>query len=198
MKINTKGFALLALMTLNGCLLFGQQNNNKMKMNKPNVIVQTKINAPADKVWAILVKQFPDISNWTSFVESSKALTADEISSDYTPAANAAIPARQTTVGNKGKTSTLVEIVTMYSDERWELIFYGLGLPKFIEYASDKQSVIVNGENECTVVFDVKVRLKGIFKLFKGKAEKRFAENFKKVQNDLKIYAETGKESNRT
>ena len=187
-------------MTLNGCLLFGQQNNNKMKMNKPNVVVQvkTKINAPADKVWAILGKQFADISNWTSFVESSKALTADEISSGYTPAANAAVPARQTTVENKGKTSTLVEVVTMYSDERRELTFYGLGLPKFIEYASDKQSVIVNGVNECTVVFDVKVRLKGIFKLFKGKAEKRFAENFKKVQNDLKIYAEKGKASNKT
>ena len=165
-------------------------------MKKPNVNVQikTKINAPADKVWEVLGKQFADISKWTSVVEDSKAIRLDEIpSNEFTPADNAPVPARQTISVNGGRKATLIEVLTLYSDEKRTLKFYGLGLPSFIAYAGDKQSVIPMREKECEVVFDVEMRLKGIFKLFKGIAKKRFAKNFKKVQNDLKVYVETGK-----
>ncbi len=164
-------------------------------MKEPNVVVKvkTRINAPAEKVWETLGKQFDDISIWTSFVDSSKALSPDEIPSGYNVATNAPVPARKTIVKNMARTSELIEVVTMYDDDNRELMFYGLGLPRFIAYAGDKQGVIEINENECFVVFNVTVRLKGIFKLFKGKLEKRFAENFQKIQNDLKIYSETGK-----
>ena len=191
-----KLLTILFFAVLNLNVAFGQSNNETMK--KPNVKVQikTKINAPADKVWEILGHQFANISEWTSVVVTSKALTANEIpEGSYQPAESASVPARQTTSINKGKSATLTEVVTAYSDEHRELTFYGVGLPSFIAYASDKQSVISTGENECEVVFNVEIRLKGIFKLFKGAAKKRFAANFKKVQNDLKIYAETGKVS---
>ncbi len=166
-----------------------------MDLKKPNVTVQikTKINAPADKVWEVLGKQFADISKWTSVVEASKAINLDEIpSNEFTPSDNAPVPARQTTTINGGRKATLIEVLTSYSDEKRALKFYGLGLPSFIAYAGDKQSVIPTGEKECEVVFDVEMRLKGIFKLFNGIARKRFAKNFKKVQNDLKTYVETG------
>ncbi len=162
----------------------------------PNVTVQikTKINAPADKVWEVLGKQFADISKWTSVVEASKAISVEEIPlSKFVPADTSPIPARQTTSVNGGRKATLIEVLTSYSDEGKTLKFYGLGLPSFIDFAGDKQSVIPIGEKECEVVFDVEMRLKGIFKLFKSIAKKRFAKNFKKVQNDLKVFVETGK-----
>ena len=166
-----------------------------MDLKKPNVTVQikTKINAPADKVWGILGKQFAYVNKWTTVVEASKALSADEIPpNDFTPAANAPLPARQTTSVNGGRKATLIEVLTSYSDEDRTLKFYGLGLPSFIAFAGDKQSVISTGEHECEVVFDIEMRLKGVFSLLKGIAKKRFAKNFKKVQNDLKVYSETG------
>jgi len=169
-----------------------------MDLKKPNVVVQikTKINAPAGAVWEILGKQFSDISKWTSVVESSKAITIDEIPpNDFSLAENAPTPARQTISVNGGRRVTLIEVLTLYSDENRVLKFYGLGLPGFIAFATDKQSVISTGQNECVLVFEVEMRLKGIFKLFKSIAKRRFAKNFKKVQSDLKVYAETGRTS---
>lgn len=162
-------------------------------MKKPNVVVQikTKINASADKVWEILGQEFHKIAEWTSFVEESKKMTVSEIpESSFLPALSAPIPARHTLVKNGGRTSELVEVVTMYSDKKRALTFYGIGLPKFIDYAGDTQYVQEINEHECEVVFDVEVRLKGVFRLLKGIVKKRFAENFKKIQEDLKTYVE--------
>ena len=190
-------FTALSLITFFYSAAFGQKDNSEMNKKNPNVVVrvETQINAPADQVWQVLGKEFADIAHWTSLVESSKAVAVGEIPahSPYTPAADAPIPARQTTSVNKGRTATLIEVVTMYSDEKRELKFYGVGLPKFIAFGGDKQSVVANSEATSTVIFNVELRLKGFFKLLKGKIEKRFAENLKKLQEDLKVYIEAEK-----
>ena len=155
-------------------------------------IVKTKINAPADKVWDLLGTQFADIATWSNTVQSSKALAGDELpETTYVPAESAPVPARQSTVSNKGKTKTLVEVLTAYSDEEQKLKFYGLGLPSFIAYASDEQSVVTLSENESEAVFHLEMRVKGIFKLMKGKLKKRFAENLERIQAELKTAAES-------
>ena len=194
MKIKQSILTGMGLLSLFSNSVYAQ---TEPSVKSPNVVVsiETKINAPADEVWAVLGKRFEEISEWTSVVESSRALDLKEIPSDYVPSPHAPVPARQTTAKNKGRTSTLIEVVTMYSDEKRELTFYGVGLPKFIDFASDRQRVIANGPNESTVVFDVEVRLTGIFTLFKGKVKKRFEENFKNVQLDLKSYVESGMSS---
>ena len=48
----------------------------------------------------------------------------------------------------------------------------GLGFPVLLNYAGDKQSVVSTGEQECEVVFDIEMRLKGIFSLFQGHCKK--------------------------
>ncbi len=186
MYFNSKAMRSIALFILlmMGINIADAQN----KEANVNVKISTIINAPADKVWEVLGQQFDDIADWTTVVKSSKAIEKTPTNIIADP--SAPIPARETTSENKGKTITLVEVITEYSDENRSLKFYGDGLPSFIEFASDKQSVIEKGPHQSVVVFEVEVSLKSVFSIFKGKVEKRFEENFKRVQNDLKIYVE--------
>lgn len=180
-------------------LFAGQTMAQNESTGKANVslIVKTKINAPADVVWELLGKQFANISSWSESVKTSIALNESDIpETEYRPISTAPVPARQTTVENKGTTKTLVEILTAYSDVDRSLKFYGIGLPKFIAFASDEQNVIVIDDKNSEVVFHLEARLNGIFKLFKGKMKKRFAENLKKIQNDLKSMVEKKREAN--
>ena len=169
---------------------------NKDRMNKANIKfeVRTKINAPAKDVWKIVGKEFDKISSWTDFVEHSQSVDSEEVTkTPYTPDNSAPVPARKTKVINKGRTSELIEVITMYSDENRSLKFYGVGLPKFISFASDVQSVVTIGENECEIVFEVELRVKGIFKLLKNKMKNHFYESMTFLQNDLKLFVESGK-----
>lgn len=154
--------------------------------------IETKINAPAEKVWEILGKDFVNIAAWTATVKESSPVTANNIPSEFTPLAHIEFPGRKTYTQNKGRELTAIEVLTIYSDQDRELEFYGVGIPKFMEYVSDKQSVQSLGVNESVVVFDVNMRLKGIAKLLKGFIKSRFQKTFLGIQQELKIYAETG------
>ena len=177
----------------------GQTIAQKKSKQKANVdlVVKTQITAPADNVWELLGKQFADISSWSEIVKTSRALNEEDIpETKYRPISSAPVPARLTTVENKGKTKTLTEVLTAYSDEDRSLKFYGIGLPKFIAFASDEQTVVAINDTTSEVVFHVEMRVKGIFKLMKGKIKKRFTENLENLQNELKTAVEAKFEAN--
>lgn len=194
--MKTTALLVLALSTTFPSLGGNSIEDKTDNVKKANVTfeVRTKINASADDVWKVLGEKFDKISEWTEFVESSVLVESTDIDqTPYTPDISSPVPARKTKVINKGRTSEIIEVVTMYSEENKSLKFYGVGLPRFILFASDVQSVVPIGENECEVVFKVEMRVKGVFKVLKNKLKKHFSESMAHLQNDLKEFVELGK-----
>ncbi len=173
-------------------LLSSFKNNKSDELEKPNlkVYIETEINASADHVWEILGKQYADVSKWSNFVDTSYSIAAEDLPQGYTALPNAPVPARITVAGKKEQKA--IEVLTIYNDETRELKFYGEGLPGFIEFVSDHQRVESIGENKCNVSFSIEMKLKGPVVLLKGLVKKRFLKVMTSLQNELKVYAETG------
>lgn len=159
----------------------------------PDVIeihLETEIDAPAEEVWQILAHQFGDIADWSATVNESRSLTMDEIPDGFDAVPNAPAPARATVAGPG---ISLTEVITMYSEEAMELTFEGTNLPPLVfEYAKDTQRVIPVSANQSLLTFDVSVKTRGIFKAVNPLLARRFAASFGTVQQELKVYAETG------
>lgn len=152
-----------------------------------DVHISTEINAPAEKVWKILAHQFGDIAEWTPVVKSSRAITAEQIPPGLTAAASAPVPARETA----SPAGTFTEVVTMYSEDSMEFQFDAAGLPPIFSEAIDVQRVIPKGDDQCTVTFDITMTPRGPFKLFNPILKKRFGSTMSRVQQHLKVFAET-------
>ncbi len=156
--------------------------------------IETEIEAPADKVWQILAHQFVDISEWSTLINESRLIPINEIPKGYEPTPSAPAPARQTesSIG-----PTLIEVITHYSEEEKKLTFEGADMPAlFFVYAKDTQSVIPISEGKSKLTFDIDIKLRGLFQVFNSILESRFSSTMAEVQNDLKIYAETGQIAN--
>ncbi len=190
MKLNKiQTFLAMAVVVI---LLSSFKNFKSDDLEKPNikVYIETEINASADHVWEILGKQYADIYKWSNFVDTSYSIAAEDLPEGYTALPNAPVPARITAAGKKG--TKVTEVLTIYNDETRELKFYGEGLPGFIKFSSDHQRVESLGDNKCKVSFSIEMKLKGPLVLLKGLVKKRFFKVMTSIQNELKVYAETG------
>lgn len=152
------------------------------------VHIETEINAPAAEVWAVLAHEFAEIDKWSSTVRGSRVIDISEVPEGYEVAPSAPIPGRETA----SPAGTFREIFTMYSDEQMELTFQADGLPSIITYMADTQRVIPLDDGRSLVTFDVTMAVSGIFRVFGPILKGRFASTFGLVQEELKIYIETG------
>lgn len=148
--------------------------------------LEQRIDAPASSVWQVLGPQFADIAEWSTFVKTSRALEPSEVPSSIDVPASAPVGGRETTTKAK-----LVEVLTAYSDEDHTLTFEGVGLPRIITRASDVQSVVAEGPDASTVVFEIDVDLAGPFAMFGPIVKRRMARTFADLQLDLKRHVES-------
>ena len=153
------------------------------------VHIETEINAPAEEVWQILAHQFADMADWTTTLSESRVVEASELPEGLKIAANAPVPARETT----SSFAKAIEVIYEYSEEKMELTFEAANLPPILSTAANTQRVVAKGSNKCLLTFDMNIGLKGIFKILAPILQRRFQNTMGKVQGELKVYAETGK-----
>lgn len=153
------------------------------------VHIETQINAPAEKVWRILAHQFADMADWTNTLSKSRVVDKSELPAGMKIAPNAPVPARETT----SSFAKAIEVISEYSEENMELTFHAANLPPFLSSAANTQRVIAKGDNKSLLTFDMKLGLKGIFKIMTPILKRRFQNTMGGVQRELKAYAETGK-----
>lgn len=152
------------------------------------VHIETEINAPAEHVWQILAHQFADMADWTSTLSESRAIGRSELPEGLTIAAHAPVPARETT----SSFAKAIEVISDYSEEEMELTFVAANLPPILSSAANTQRVISQGDDKCLITFDMNIGLRGIFKIMAPFLNRRFQKTMSGVQNDLKVFVETG------
>ncbi|MEM7115543.1 MAG: SRPBCC family protein [Chloroflexota bacterium] len=151
--------------------------------------VETEIDAPAEVVWQILAHEFGDIADWSETVSESRVLTADEVPAELVADPDAPFPARETVAGPGAR---VIEVLTEYSEEEMVFTFEGTNLPFILAFAKDKQSVTSISADKSLVAFEVTMEPPAYLRVLNPVLESRFATAFKGVQEELKVYAETG------
>ena len=154
--------------------------------------IKQEIDAPADRVWQILGQQFAAIGNWSTTVETSRALDANEVPAGLPIAPQAPVPGRAT----PNLLGELKEILTRYSDAEMSFTFEVDGLPPIIRYSQNSTRVQDLGPDRCLVTFDLQMVPKGIFKVMNPVLRRRLSTSQRGpagLMRELKIYAETGK-----
>lgn len=150
------------------------------------VHIETDIDAPAETVWKILAHQFGDMADWTTTLSESRVIGASEIPSGIIPDPKAPVPARETT----SSFAKAIEVITDYSEEGMQLTFEAANLPIMLSSAKNRQRVVQKGADKSTVVFDINLELRGIFKLIGPVLKRRFGSTMGRVQGELKAYVE--------
>ena len=153
--------------------------------------IKQEINAPADRVWDIVGRQFATVDKWSRAVATSRTLTMGEIPAGLQPAPAAPVPGRAT----PNPFGELKEVLTAYSDDARTFTFVATGLPPIIRQAQNTTRVQALGPGKSLVTFDVKMVPWGIFKVIDPLLRRRFATSARGpagVMQDLKAYAESG------
>jgi hypothetical protein len=183
-KIKSAILLGFALVTIN---LKGMAQEKKQKIVEETLTSEI-INVSADSLWAIC-RQFDKTAEWTSTLNHSYG-TGE-------PEHEGATCSSRTCETNIGKGNKVVEELTMFSDENKELS-YNLteGAPGFITLANNHWKVIKVGPNQAKIEMKVTMHMKRFAGFFlSGLIVKQMKKQVNVVQNELKIYAETGEVS---
>ena len=148
--------------------------------------IETSISAPAETVWDILGRRFAEIEDWSSTVRSSRPLTLYEVPAGLSVASGAPVPGRETTT----RAARLREVLTEYSDAERVLTFHGVGLPRFLTLATDRQSVHAVDAQHSRVTFDIRVEGGPLVRALGPLLARRMRRTFGTVQDDLRVRAE--------
>lgn len=143
------------------------------------------INAPAEVAWQILGPEFAQISEWASFVKTSRPITAAEAPSGMSIAYTAPVAGRETRTK-----ATLQEFITAYDGDRRTLAFDAAGLPPIVTRGRNIQSVEATAGTTSRLVFDIEFNFKGPFEIFAPIVRKRMSVSLVSVMDDLKTEAE--------
>ncbi len=149
------------------------------------VHIETEIDASADKVWKILAHEYADIADWTDTLSESRVVNVAELPDGYQIAANAPVPARETT----SPFVKAIEVIYEYSEAKRELKFEALNLPPMLSHARNHQQVLALGENKSKVIFDIDLGFRHVFNLLAPLMKRRFHKTMSGVQQELSVYA---------
>ena len=177
------GILAVLILVVGGIFIFGPDTID--------VHIETEINAPADEVWKVLAHQFSEINQWSATVEKSWAVDASDVPAGFEVAPDAPVAGRVTI----SPVLEATEILTMYSDENKEFTFRAAGLPFFVNLIQNTQRVVPIDDENSMITFDVHMEPSGIFKVINPILASRFGGTFGQVQQDLKVYVESGQAS---
>lgn len=146
------------------------------------------INVSADSLWAIC-REFDKTAEWTSTLNHSFG--------SGEPKHKGATCSSRTCETNIGKGNKVVEELVLFNDEKRELA-YNLteGAPGFIPLASNHWKIVEIGPNQSKIIMNITMHMKHFASFFlSGLITKQMKKQVTIVQNELKIYAETGEVS---
>ena len=145
----------------------------------------TRIEAPAEQVWAILSEQFDDVMAWSTDVSESAA----DPSAPVPTGASMGGRICTTTVG------VIEERITSYSNDQMQMTFKINGMPSFVREAASTMAVRPIGPNSCDTSLTADMDMNAIGKLMAPVFKMKLGSLGKRVLDDLKVYAESGKPS---
>lgn len=159
---------------------------------------KTVINATTEHVWELLGPGFANIGDWFSGVLASNALEA-EAPSSATPSGQdgaACDISGRVCATSQGE---LTERITHYDDDARQFSFLVTdGLPGFVVEAGNTFSVTDLGDGRSELSFRVKIELKPVASVLMGWLFRRKVnETADQIMADFKVYAETGRVSER-
>ena len=161
-------------------------------MKKLSTKQSVKINANAEKVWDIIGPNFVNISTWGRTIE--KSWVNKDVKNKFSDA-----PAGGRFCQVKGL-GEIDEKIIHYNSRNQEITWSAEGkkLPGFLKNLQNEINVKDNGDGTSTATSNITANLKGLGGFFLGGAiKKNFEKAITGFLQDWKIYAETGKVSER-
>jgi len=148
---------------------------------------QVTINAPADKVWEVLARDFADTGTWATAVSSSVA------HKDVAPVNNSHVGGRvcQTDFGEVN------EDFTAYDDQNKTFSYKGDIKSKILKNVTNSAEVISQDENTTLVKITPEIGLSFIGMFMAPMLKMKLSKLTDEVLDDLKYYVENGKPSPR-
>ncbi len=146
---------------------------------------QIIVNAPAEKVWGVLGRDFANVGNWATLVSHS------EVNTEAPVVNNSPVGGRlcSTSIGK------ISEEFTAYDDQNMSFSFKGVITSKLFSnlISSNKVTAIDDNTSEVTVTPNVELTFLGtmMFPLIKLQLSKAVSG----ALDDLKYYVENGKPS---
>lgn len=184
--IDVKSFILLGLtmLTINSQSMAQEE---KRKVVKETLTSET-ISVSADSLWKIC-REFDKTAEWTSTLKHSYGTGEPEHEG-----ASCNSRTCESDVGNGG---TVKEELVMFSDVKKELSYNLIeGAPGFITHANNHWRIIEVGPGQSKIEMNVTMHMKKFAGFFLGRLiTRQMKKQVNIVQNELKIYAETGEVS---
>ena len=139
---------------------------------------QITVNASAERVWKVIGEDFNDISEWSSFVNTSEAIPN--------------LPEGSGRVCDVKGVGEIVETIVDYDDDGRALAFtVNGGVPFFVNEVVNTWQVEAIDENRSIVTSGVNVDLMPVFKqLLSGRLEKIFQRRLDTILSEMKDFAE--------
>lgn len=153
------------------------------------VFVGDTIHVTADRLWEIVGTGYANVGVWSTAVDHSAGKGEAEFE-------GATCSARGCNVNAKG-ISAISEKIVMFNNEKREFKFEVTeGMPGFVQLATNHWQVIELTDSTSALKMNAHMEIKGLAGRLMGKAfQKNTANLLATIDNDLKIYAETGQVS---
>jgi len=156
-----------------------------------DLYLETEIDAPADRVWEVIGRDFANVGRWASLIESSRPLSPEEV--ELPPGVHSDPDAPVLGRATPGGIGEPHEILINYDDASMTFTFRAANLPSLIKMSQNTTRVIPLTATTSKVTFDIHA-VAGISAL-ERRLHDRFREGLKTVQMDLKHYVEHGEVS---
>lgn len=152
---------------------------------------ETVIEAPADRVWEIVGRQFDRIGDWATAIPASR------------PASISTCDATVPVAGRVCETGIrplpeVTETIVEYDDRGRTLTYEGAGLPAFVALARNRWEVIPIDGARTRLVVEATLETRGLLARALGVPMRlHFEREGRRMAADLKHYAEHGRPSPR-
>ncbi len=148
-----------------------------------------QINKSADHLWDVLANGFENVGEWATPIAASRSNLQ---AGSPLPGASTAGRACDTSFG------PLTETITAFDEDQRSFTYIAdSGLPGFVREGGNTWKVTPLGANKAEVSMDLKMDLKGLGKVMTPMMKVSLRKQAGQILDDLKVYAETGKVSDR-
>ena len=161
-------------------LIVTLKGDRNMKFSK-----QIIVNAPAEKVWGVLGRDFANVGKWATLVAHS------EVNTEAPVVNNSPVGGRlcNTSIGK------ISEEFTAYDDSKKTLSFKGVFDSKLFDSVVNSSEISSIDENTALVKITPEIKLSFLGSLMTPIIKIQLGKAIDKILDDLKYYAENGKPS---
>ncbi len=152
------------------------------------------IDAPPEKVWAIVAHRFDEIGEWSSVIPNSAAIDSPSIAQNNGGAPIGARACESTLPG----ISNIEETIIAYDEKVRRLTYRATaGVPAFMKSAANTWTVADSGQGKSKVTIEPVVEVGALGRWLLLPIRPMLIRSGKQILEDLKHYAETDRPSPR-